>query len=91
MAANTDTTIDELRAEVASLKKDLGNVADTIKKLSGETVEQGREQLRRTTRRSRDQAKEALSALESEIEERPVTSLAAAFGIGFIVGKLFDR
>jgi ElaB/YqjD/DUF883 family membrane-anchored ribosome-binding protein len=36
-------------------------------------------------------AREGAAALERQIEERPFISLAAAFGIGVVVGSLINR
>ncbi len=91
MAANPRVDIDELKAEVSSLKSDISDIADTLRKLSGDVVTDGRERLRQAGRQSREKARETWSAVEHEIEERPLTSLAAAFGIGFVLGKLLDR
>lgn len=91
MATNTEQSMEQLRAEIASLKSDLGDIAETIRRISGEAAEQSREQVKEKVRRSRDQATETWHAVEHEISERPVTSLAAAFSIGFIIGRLLDR
>lgn len=91
MATNSEQSMDQLRAEIATLKSDLGDIAETIRRMSGEAVDEGREQLKKKARQSRDQAKETWSAVEHEISERPATSLAAAFTVGFIIGRLLDR
>jgi ElaB/YqjD/DUF883 family membrane-anchored ribosome-binding protein len=91
MATSTEQSMEELRKEIAALKSDLGDIAETIRRISGEAVGQGREQIKEKARRSRDQASEAWHAVEHEISERPATSLVAAFSVGFIVGRLLDR
>lgn len=91
MATNTEQSMEQLRAEIATLKSDLGNIAETIKRMSGEAVDEGREQLKDKARRSRNQAKDTWHAVENEISERPATSLAAAFTVGFIISRLLDR
>ncbi len=90
VAATTEKDIDDLKAQIAELRSDLAGVADAIKKLSGDAADEGVERVRRTAERARDRAKDTLGNLENEIEERPLTSVATAFGIGFILGKLLD-
>ena len=35
--------------------------------------------------------RESLRAVEERIEERPLVSLAIAFAVGLVLGRLFDR
>lgn len=91
MATSTEQSMEELRKEIAALKSELGEIAETIRRMSGEAAAQSREQIKEKAPRSRDQATEAWHAVEHEISERPATSLAAAFSVEFIVGRLLDR
>ena len=91
MATNTDTELQELRKELDGLKSDMADIAETIGKIARSSAEHGRERIRGAADYSRQQAKEALGTVEKEIEERPLTSLAVALGMGFILGKLIDR
>ncbi len=40
---------------------------------------------------ARDRGEKAVKELAAEIERHPLGSIAAAFGIGFIIAKLLDR
>lgn len=86
-----DKDVESLKAEIAALKSDVSRLTETAKKTAGDTAARGRERARQAAEHSRDQAKETVGMVESEISERPITSIAAAFGIGFIIGKLLDR
>jgi ElaB/YqjD/DUF883 family membrane-anchored ribosome-binding protein len=35
--------------------------------------------------------RDSLRAIEERIEERPLVSLAMAFAVGLVLGRLFDR
>jgi ElaB/YqjD/DUF883 family membrane-anchored ribosome-binding protein len=37
------------------------------------------------------EGQQRLDELTEQIEERPLTSVLIAFGIGVLIGKLFDR
>lgn len=91
MAAETQKDIDDLKAQISSLKSDMSNIAESLSRLSGDVVTDGRDRLKQATEDQRRKAKEGREALEREITERPLTSMAAAFGIGFMLAKLLDR
>ncbi|TVS10354.1 MAG: DUF883 family protein [Wenzhouxiangella sp.] len=91
MTAATEKDIKELKQEYASLKSDLAEMSETLSSLARDGVAEGRERVRGAARQSRKQAEEAWDAMESEIEERPITSLAIALGIGFVLGKVLSR
>lgn len=91
MATNAGNDVEDLKAEFASLKSDVSELTETVRNMSGDKVEKGRERVRRTAARSRAQAREAVDTVEHEIGERPLTSIATAFGTGFVIGRLLDR
>ena len=91
MATATEKELQELKAEFATLKEELASIGDTVGRIAHSATDEGRERVCSAASRSREQARETLSAFEKEVEERPMTSIAAALGIGFILGKLLDR
>lgn len=91
MATTTDKELQELKDEFATLKSELADIGDTVSRLARSATDEGRERVRRAADQSRQHARETWGAVEREVEERPMTSLAAALGIGFILGKLLDR
>ncbi|MDT8408131.1 MAG: hypothetical protein RQ741_00900 [Wenzhouxiangellaceae bacterium] len=91
MATTTDKELQELREEFASLKSDITDIGKTVAQLARSKTSEGRERVRNVANQSREQARETWSAFEAEVEERPMTSLAIALGIGFLMGKLLDR
>lgn len=95
--ANTDVEkeMDQLRSDVAALRKDLASLVSTLKDVG---IEEGQNLYERTAERAkhtRDEARRRASntygALEKEVEERPLTSVLTAFGTGFMIGMLLDR
>lgn len=82
---------ENLKEELAGLKADVTRLTDIIKKMSRDTAVHGRERAKRGAERAKTQVEETLDAFESEIGERPLISIVAAFGIGFVIGKLLDR
>lgn len=91
MAANTEKELQELRDEFKQLKDELSGIGSTVRQLAHSASDEGRDRLRSAADQTRQQARETWSSFEQEIEERPMTSIAVALGIGFILGKLLDR
>ena len=91
MSTATDKDVQELKREYASLKSDLAKMSESLSSLARDGMAEGREKVRGAARHSREQAREAWGAIESEVEERPITSLAVALGVGFVLGKLLSR
>lgn len=93
MAADTyrGKNADELRAEVARLRSDISEITETLAKMSDDAVGEGHGWVRDAARHQTDRIRRSWDSVENEIEHRPLTSMAAAFGIGFALGKLLDR
>ena len=94
--------VDDINKEMNQIKSDIkalrDDVASLMRVLKDVGVEQGRdaydqayENVRRASESVRNRAGEAYSAFGKEVEERPLTSVLAAFGTGFVVGMLLDR
>jgi ElaB/YqjD/DUF883 family membrane-anchored ribosome-binding protein len=86
-----DKEIENLQRDLQALRQDVSSLTDSLKKMSAERVNAGLDSARASGEKFRQQAEEATRNLEQEIEARPFTSVLAAFGVGFIVGKLLDR
>lgn len=89
----------ELEAQVAQLQDDLKSIGETLRKLTGEKAGEVRDiaesEFRHLKRRGRhmveeaqDQAEEYEQQLKDTIREKPLTSVATALGIGFVLALL---
>lgn len=94
--------MEALRADLAKLREDFGGVADALKEAGhkkADGVREGladllhsvREELRSVLDQGKDKGKKSVEAVENQIEQRPLTSLLTAFGVGFVLAKLLDR
>ena len=72
--------LEEIAKHLVSLRKDLDNLASSV----GRTGSHQADHLQ-------DQASEALSALGEAVKRDPLTSLAIALGIGFLLGIFLRR
>jgi len=91
MATSTDKELEQLKAEFANLRKELSTIGDTVGRIASSATEEGQQRVRSAADQTRQKAQEHWGAFEREVEERPMTSIAAALGIGFILGRLLDR
>ncbi len=87
-----------LEADVAALAdevKQLRGAIDKIVGLLGQTARDGSDEAMRLAReqgeRAWGEAKTTADDIVHRIEQKPVASAAAAFGIGLLVGVLFLR
>ena len=89
----------ELEAQVAQLQSDFKSIAETLKKLTGEKAGEVREiaetEIRHLKRRgqhmveeAQDQAGEYEQQLKDTIREKPLTAVATALGVGFVLALL---
>lgn len=89
MADNTATAaeIAELQAEVERLTKALEEAKALLGGQPGEQPHTARE----TAEEIGERVQEGLADLQKQIGENPVPSALIAFGIGFLLGRVFTR
>lgn len=84
-----------VKDDLAKLRSDIANLSNALKELTSETVHDRFDSLRggidRLTDDAKLQSREMMDDLTAHIEERPLTSVLIAFGVGVLLGRLFDR
>lgn len=88
---NGGASVETLKAEIATLQSDLGSVVDTLTKLSARVSGDNFDKARQMGATAKQRVADVSMSAERAIVERPFTSTAVAFGVGFLVGKLLDR
>ncbi|RMF72954.1 MAG: DUF883 domain-containing protein [Alphaproteobacteria bacterium] len=85
-------------AEIAALQKDLGALRADVARLVaafGDDIEakgaELKEQAQRRLAEARKRSRQALDQVEEAVEDNPLTALAIAVGLGFLVGALLGR
>lgn len=89
----------ELEAQVSQLQSDLKSITETLRKLTGEKAGEVRDiaeaEFRHLKTRGKhmveeaqDQAGEYEQQLKDTIREKPLTAVATALGIGFVLALL---
>ncbi len=77
-----------IRADVASLGNTLGDVASAEAR---ETIKAIRERLDRLADDAGSATRAGVDMMEETIEERPLVSVAVAFGLGVVLATLMRR
>jgi ElaB/YqjD/DUF883 family membrane-anchored ribosome-binding protein len=87
----TQTGHDDVQKQVDALRKDFSELAATLKDVTANYAHQSQEKLKDKAEYLQDQAKASARRAQAEVEAHPYTSMAFAFGIGLIIGKILDR
>lgn len=83
-----DADIERLRAEIDKLRADISSLGESIGDIASNRVKGSYEAIRRTSQALKDEARGEADALAREIEQKPLTFLAGAFGVGLLLGIL---
>jgi ElaB/YqjD/DUF883 family membrane-anchored ribosome-binding protein len=68
----------------------LDKLSDTGERVQRSADEQ-LEHLRATLSRAKAEGANQLDSIQKEVSERPLTSVAVAFAIGYVISRLLDR
>ncbi len=94
--------IESLKKDLKSVRDDLGRLREVGTSAAEDAASTARERLEQETNRLLERLQAAaqdaggrgrrvLDDVEHEMEERPMTTLLASFGIGVVVGWIFSR
>lgn len=100
--SNAHGDLDQLKSDLTKLRGDMGQVissmvglsrrrASTAREAAQSGIDQGIEQLHRRYRLMRRRTNRAADSLAETLSERPLTSVAVAFGVGMLLGKIISR
>ena len=76
--------LDAVKEDLSALRTDLDKLVQT---LGNDATKMGKE----AWAESRKQVKNLANAAEGQIEQNPFTTMAAAFGLGLIIGRLMSK
>ncbi len=94
-ARNVEGEFDTLKDDLGKLRADVSNLSSALKDVTSDTVREQVEIIRARidsiAADAKMQGRASLDDLTGRIEERPLASVLIAFGVGVLIGKLFDR
>lgn len=99
MAEKTlDKELDALKADIASLREEIAGLAAGVRNFAGIRDEAAQQEGHRIWAdllhkfdSSRIQGEKVARDLAAEVEQHPLASIMAAFGLGFIIAKLWNK
>jgi ElaB/YqjD/DUF883 family membrane-anchored ribosome-binding protein len=87
--------VDAIKSDLDALRKDLGSVLETIKGTAKNRAESEIDALQKRLNAIASDVqttgRDGLRAVEGQIGDKPLVSVAVAFAVGLMLGKLFDR
>jgi ElaB/YqjD/DUF883 family membrane-anchored ribosome-binding protein len=83
--------VDELKADMQKLREDVGHLVAALKTKAQETATVGVDKVRDGLSDAREYGEQMYKEVGKKVEERPITSLLVAFGIGMVLGKMMDH
>lgn len=89
--ATPGDSLAELRSDLAALKADLAQLTDTLGKTARDSVKGATTEAEAAMGEVSDWAEDQYLTLRHSIQAQPVTSIAIAAGMGFVLGQLFLR
>jgi ElaB/YqjD/DUF883 family membrane-anchored ribosome-binding protein len=91
VAAVANEELAKLRKDIETLQSDVGSLLEALKSRS---VEEGRDAMERAKKAGqalKSEAADLKERAEGHASEHPITTLLTSFGLGFVIGTLFDR
>ncbi len=89
-----DADIDTVKNDLSKLRSDIASLKDSFQSFATDRVRSkfnsAQETVDEWTDKARTRSRESLEDLSEEIEERPLTSILLAFGVGVLLGRLFN-
>jgi ElaB/YqjD/DUF883 family membrane-anchored ribosome-binding protein len=87
--------VDAIKADLDALRKDISSVLETIKgtaKNRAETeIEALQKRINQIASDVQTSGRDSLRAVEGQIGDKPLVSVAVAFAIGLMLGRVFDH
>jgi len=86
---------DTVKEDLAKLRSDIASLSNALKGVTSDSVHEQiasiRSRIDGLTDEARTHSRDTLDDFANRIEERPVTSVLIALGVGFLIGRLLDR
>jgi ElaB/YqjD/DUF883 family membrane-anchored ribosome-binding protein len=85
----TQASNQELQEQLDNLRKDFAEVTKTLREMTSAYAKESQDRVK--VGQAQDQVKESFGKVQSEVESHPYSSMAVAFGVGLVLGKILDR
>lgn len=89
--ARATVEVERLREDLATLRRDFTSLSRTLREMAMARGEEGAALMRTYADQARGQAQRYVEGAEDYVVRNPLTSVAAAFGIGYLLGRIMER
>ncbi|MFA7431911.1 MAG: hypothetical protein WCZ23_17275 [Rhodospirillaceae bacterium] len=83
--------INRLKNDLESLRRDLASLSGTLREVAMARGEEGAALVRDYAEQARGHAEDYMAEAERAVIRNPLVSVAAAFGIGYLAGRIMGR
>lgn len=90
MDNNADPDMQALAGEIKHLREDFARLGATLEELVRHRGSAAAAQATKTAERAWDEVNRTAETAAHKLEERPLTTIGSAFGIGLLLGMLFS-
>jgi ElaB/YqjD/DUF883 family membrane-anchored ribosome-binding protein len=80
-----------LRQDVDAIKEDLSRLRTDLGGMTQQWMSRAREGMGEAAEYAQDQGSEALSVVQHQIEDHPLTAVGIALGVGLLLGAMLKR
>ncbi len=91
MADQTTKDFEALRKDFNALRAEMETLSGSLRGQAEHGFDRARAHARDAGERIQNQAQQVREVVGGQLEERPVTALLSAFGIGMVLGALLGR
>lgn len=77
--------------DLAALRADLKALTESVSSLAKDKGDEVRAKISDTADRAVELGKQTAESMQDTVRERPITSVAIAFGVGMLIAHLLDR
>ncbi len=91
MNQETNIEMEVLRQDMDNLKAEFAKLGDMLRESLKHVSDGATREARRAGEKAWSETRSKAEEVISQIEEKPVTSAAIAFGVGLLLGLLFGR
>lgn len=87
----SDPRYGSIEEEVAKLREDVANLTASLRHIAKDAAGLAADNMREQLNRAAGGAKAALGTTEKAVGEHPLTTIALAVGLGFVLGQWMRR
>ena len=93
--ANIEGDFATVKEDLNKLRSDIASIKNTLQEVATEKVRarvnDAQQKFDKWSETARYRSRASLENFAAEVEDRPLTSILVAFGLGVILGRIFDR